>query len=238
MLNNQRVILMVHTNWLLLGGHACFKTEASTHDCSSKKVSYTLRRCLVRAFKRVKFPLQALLNRKTTKYGQEWRIWRKYEENMKKIWRKYEENMKNMKKIWRKYEENMKKIWRKYEENMQKYEEICIEINRKERFSKNVMMYNTSPKPQKSLYQSFQRPHKPSCLPRRQRSHTYHPSIPCCAMLCRTVPCLGHRLQEKLLVISHETFVAFLELGRGSHHALRPWSDTMVSCCLYPCGFY
>lgn len=111
---------------------------------------------------------------------------------------------------------------------MQKYEEICIEINRKERFSKNVMMYNTSPKPQKSLYQSFQRPHKPSCLPRRQRSHTYHPSIPCCAMLCRTVPCLGHRLQEKLLVISHETFVAFLELGRGSHHALRPWSDTMV----------
>lgn len=121
---------------------------------------------------------------------------------------------------------------------MQKYEEICIEINRKERFSKNVMMYNTSPKPQKSLYQSFQRPHKPSCLPRRQRSHTYHPSIPCCAMLCRTVPCLGHRLQEKLLVISHETFVAFLELGRGSHHALRPWSDTMVSCCLYPCGFY
>ena len=70
MLNNQRVILMVHTNWLLLGGHACFKTEASTHDCSSKKVSYTLRRCLVRAFKRVKFPLQALLNRKTTKYGQ------------------------------------------------------------------------------------------------------------------------------------------------------------------------
>ena len=149
---------------------------------------------------------------------------------MKKIWRKYEEYEENMK--------NMKKIWRKYEENMQKYEEICIEINRKERFSKNVMMYNTSPKPQKSLYQSFQRPHKPSCLPRRQRSHTYHPSIPCCAMLCRTVPCLGHRLQEKLLVISHETFVAFLELGRGSHHALRPWSDTMVSCCLYPCGFY
>jgi len=49
---------------------------------------------------------------------------------MKKIWRNYEENMKKLKEyeeIWRKCEE----IWKKYEgtmENMKKYEGIMKDI--------------------------------------------------------------------------------------------------------------
>ena len=79
----------------------------------------------------------------------------------------------------------MKKIWRKYEENMQKYEEICIEINRKERFSKNVMMYNTHHQSHRnhSTRASSGPISQAVCLAGRGPIRTIHPyhAVPCCA---------------------------------------------------------